>query len=181
MTDAREDDLVSRALTGDTRSFGELIDRHGRVIYNLLLRMCGNPEDARDLAQSVFVKAYERRATFDRTGRFFSWIYRIAINEALNHMKRQRRQEPLDEDAIAPGGNPEARWEAAQNEALVTQALMQLKPEHREVVILRHFMDLSYREAGELLHLPEKTVKSRLFTAREQLREILTRRGYVPS
>ena len=181
MTEESEDALVARVQAGDTQAFGQLIDRHGRVIYNLALRMCGDVEDARDLAQSVFVKAYERRASFDRSGRFFSWLYRIAINETLNHLKRQRRQEPLDDDAMAPTGNPEARWEAAKNEALVTRALMQLKTEYREVVILRHFLDLSYRETGDLLHLPEKTVKSRLFTAREQLREILMRRGYVPS
>src|SRR5258706_14703991 len=93
----QEATLLDRCLGGDGGAFGQLIDRYQRVLFNVSLRMVGNREDARDITQTVFLKAYENLGSFDRKHRFFSWVYRITINESLNHLSRNRRVEPLDE------------------------------------------------------------------------------------
>ena len=172
--------LVEKALAGDHQAFGALVDAYSRPIFNLGLRMLNDREEARDLAQTVFVKAYEKLATFDRRNRFFSWIYRIAINQALNVLKRRRRLEDLDEGLAERSPGPEDRSAVSQEEAMVREGMMHLTTDYREVIVLRHFLDLSHREMSEVLHIPEKTVKSRLHTARERLGCWLRQRGYQP-
>ena len=175
-----EDALVAAARGGDTRAFGSLVDAYGTAVFNLALRMIGNREDARDLAQNVFVKAYEKLDTFDGRSRLFSWMYRIAINESLNWRSRRRHQVELDERLESSEPLPEERAAASEEEEMVQRAMMDLTPEYRQVIVLRHFLDLSHVEMGSVLHLPEKTVKSRLHTARARLGEALRRRGYGP-
>ena len=173
--------LIDRTLAGDHQAFGELVDAYGPVVYNLALRMVCDPEDARDLSQTVFVKAYQKLATFDRENRFFSWIYRITINESLNLRSRRRRHEELDETLAADERGPEARCAAAEENGLVQRGLMELSPDHRMVIVLRHFLELSHHEMSDVLRVPEKTVKSRLHTARCRLAVILKRSGCGPS
>jgi RNA polymerase sigma-70 factor, ECF subfamily len=176
-----EDALVQRTLSGDREAFGRLVEVYQNVVFNLALRMVGNQEDARDVTQTAFVKAYSKLATFDRRNRFFSWLYRIGINESLNLLGRRRSREELDDGLEATGPGPERAAEAAEEEQLMNRALMDLTPDYRQVVILRHFLDFSHREIGELLQLPEKTVKSRLHTGRERLGVALQKHGYRPS
>lgn len=152
---------------------------YGRPVFNLALRMAGNREDARDLVQIVFVKAYEKLATFDGRSRFFSWIYRIAINESLNFLSRRKRQVELDENLISDERAPDEQAVIGEEERMVQAALLDLTAEYRQVIILRHFLDLSHVEMGTVLQLPEKTVKSRLHTARVRLGEALRKRGYA--
>jgi len=177
MTDSDESVLVTRSLAGDERAFAELVEIHQRVLFNLALRIVGDHEDARDLAQTVFVKAYRNLASFDRGRRFFSWIYRITINESLSFVSRRRPQEPLNEVMRAPGRSPEEQWEQEELGTMVRHAVMQLTTEYRDVIVARHFLNLSHREIGDLLSVPEKTVKSRLHTARQRLGGILCRNG----
>lgn len=181
MSDRDESALVTRALSGDERAFAELVEIHQRVLFNLALRIVGNHEDARDLAQTVFVKAYRNLASFDQRRRFFSWIYRITINESLSFVSRRRPQEPLHEMLRAPGRTPDEQWEQEELGTMVRHAVMQLTTDHRDVIVLRHFLNLSHREIGEMLAVPEKTVKSRLHTARRKLGEILCRAGITSS
>lgn len=181
MVDEGEGVLVERALAGDRRAFGALVESYGRVVYNVAYRMVSDPEDARDLSQIVFIKAYEKLGTFDRRNRFFSWIYRIAINESLNHLARRRRHEELSETIVSAGATPEEQSEANEEERLVQNALTDLRAEDRELILQRHFLRLSHREMSELLHVPEKTVKSRLHTALGRLEGALRRRGYSAS
>ena len=173
--------LIERSLAGDQQAFGELVDAYGQPVYNLALRMLNDPEDARDISQIAFVKAYQRLRTFDRRNRFFSWIYRITLNESLNWLSRRRKHDQLDEGLVSSDRTPEARYEAAEENGLVTRGIMELSVEHRQVIILRHFTEMSHREIGAVLHLPEKTVKSRLHAARGRLGEILRRWGCGPS
>jgi len=171
---------VSAARAGDTRAFGTLVEAYGRPVYNVALRMSGNPEDARDLVQVVFVKAYERLDSFDGRSRFFSWIYRIAINESLNFLSRRKLQVELDEGLVSNERLPDERAASREEERMVQAALQDLTPEYRQVIVLRHFLELSHAEMGGVLRLPEKTVKSRLHTARLRLGEALRKRGYAP-
>lgn len=180
--DERDDTaLVERSLAGDRDAFGDLVDAYGAVVFNLARRMCRNDEDARDLTQNVFVKAFEKLDTFDRRNRFFSWIYRIAINESLNHRSRQRRHEALDEDRASERRGPEEQAAAAEENGLVQNALQELSPDHRAAIVLRHFDGLGHRAMSEVLGIPEKTVKSRLHEARARLATILRRNGCGPA
>jgi RNA polymerase sigma-70 factor (ECF subfamily) len=165
---------VERCLAGDIQSFGVLVDKYQRVLYNLALRMLGDPEDARDASQTAFLKVWEKLSSFNPRFRFFSWIYRITVNECLNQIERRRRVEPLDPAVSLPSGeDAAASLRAREASEQVQQALLRLTPEHREVVILRHFMEMSYVEIATTLTISEKTVKSRLYEARQRLCELL--------
>jgi len=174
-----EDDatLVRRSLDGDRDAFGELVLRYQDLLFNVALRMTNDREDARDATQSAFLKAWRKLGTFDRRNKFFSWLYRILVNETLNRVRRRRVQVPLDENMIASERSPDEQAEIAETGALVEAGLVRLRREHREVIVLRHFLGMSHGEIGGLLHLPEKTVKSRLYTARQALAQVLRRRG----
>lgn len=171
--------LVREVLEGHVDAFETLVRRHQRPVYSAVLRMVRDPEDARDLAQTAFLKAFEQIRTFDPRYRFFSWIYRIAIHEAINHLQRRRRAEPLDVDVAFEGKGPQGEVEGRELEVAVQAALGTLTPEHRAVVVLRHFLDGSYQEIAVALDLPEKTVKSRLFEARRALRVRLEAMGIL--
>lgn len=177
MDRTEEDGLVARSLRGDTRAYGKLIESYERVLFNAALRMVNDREDAKDLTQTVFIKAYEHLGTFDRERKFFSWVYRIMVNESLNLMKRRRRSEPLDEGMASTARGPDREAEGHELGGLLERAIGELTTDYRQVILLRHFAQLSYEEMSEALEIPEKTVKSRLFTARRILGEILERQG----
>lgn len=173
----REEALLDRCLEGDGGAFGRLIDRYQRVLYNVALRMVGNREDALDITQSVFLKAYQAIGTFDRRHKFFSWIYRIMMNETLNHLSKRKRTEPLDETIVSREEGPEEECSRERLRETIQSALLELSPDYRQVIVLRHYGELSYEEMSGVLRIPEKTVKSRLHTARKLLGDIFARKG----
>lgn len=138
--------------------------------------MLGNVQDAEDVTQTAFGNAFAALDSFDPRFRFFSWIYRMAVNESLNTQKRRKNMVSLDGtfDIPAPAAISQS---AADAEERVGTALLELKPEDRAVVVLRHFVSFSYEEISEVLEVPVKTVKSRLFTARERLHQSLLARA----
>jgi len=171
-----DETLVERCREGDRSALASLVTRYQRAIYNAAYRVLGNGEDAADVAQSVFLRVAERLDEFDAQRRFFSWIYRIAINEALNVLRRNGHEEPLeeaDEVAGAESLDPERRARDAELAGRVQGALMSLRLDDRIVITLRHFSGCSYGEIASILELQEKTVKSRLFEARQRLRGLL--------
>lgn len=177
MIDGKDDaQLVERCVRGDVDAFEPLVERYQKVLFNVALRMVGDREDARDIAQTTFVKAYEKLRSYDPRFRFFSWIYRIAVNECLNFVSRRRPSQALH-PGLASGDDPEGEAEARELGVRVQEALVQLPPDQRLVLVLRHFRELSYGEMSEVLLVPEKTVKSRLYTARQRLGEILQPRS----
>lgn len=176
MTNDEDQTLVERCRDGDREAFAELVRRYQRPIYNVSYRVLGNAEDASEITQGVFLKVAEQLNEYDPRFKFFSWIYRISINESLNLLRRNRREEQLGDEIDLPDSEntgPEARMSAVQQSARIQAALMDMTVEHRVVLTLRHFMDCSYREIGRILELDEKTVKSRLFEGRQRLRELL--------
>ena len=178
MAEFDERALVERTRNGDRQAFGDLVDAHGPVIYNLALRMTGNPEDARDLSQTTFVKAWQRLESFRGESRFFSWLYRIAIHEVLNFRRGSGRTAELDETEPSREPGPAETYERNEEITGVQTALLQLRDEDREIIVLRHFLALSHVEIGNLLHVPDKTVKSRLHTAVLRLEAVLRRAGF---
>ena len=177
MVDSDEMALVARALDGDRRAFEALVGLYEKVLYNVALRMTNNCEDARDLTQSAFLKAYQGLRGFDSRYRFFSWIYRILINETLNHLKRRRPQHEVPDTLASGDPGTEERVGEEETRAIINAALLDLAPEHRQLVVLRHLLEMSYAEIGELVRLPEKTIKWRLYEARQKLGAALRRRG----
>jgi RNA polymerase sigma-70 factor (ECF subfamily) len=169
-----EDDaaLVRQSLAGESAAFGVLVTRYQKVMYTVAVRMLGNAEDAQDATQDAFVKAYQRLASFDPTYRFFSWMYRILVNECLNAVRSRRPEEPLMAD-MAGGETPFEATAAEERRRQIDGALQRLSPEYRAVIVLRHFVGSSYGEMADLLAIPEKTVKSRLYSARQRLGEQL--------
>jgi RNA polymerase sigma-70 factor (ECF subfamily) len=164
--------IVSRCLAGDTAAFETIVARYQRPLFSVAVRMLGNRDDASDATQTAFVRAFERLDTYRPEHRFFSWIYRILANECLNAIRGRRPQTPITED-VAEAEGPLERLELVERRRAVQSALMSLQLEYREVVVLRHFAGLSYEEIGAAIGVPAKTVKSRLYTARQQLGERL--------
>jgi RNA polymerase sigma-70 factor (ECF subfamily) len=169
--------LVERCRRGDRRAFETLVGRYQKPVFNAALRMLRNPEDARDVAQTVFLKVFEHLGDYDPTHRFYSWIYRIALNESINVLDRRRRLEPISGDEIDERLGAEDEVASEQSARRVQRALMTIKPEYRAVIVLKHFLELSYEDIGQVLELPEKTVKSRLFTARQLLKDAVQDNG----
>jgi RNA polymerase sigma-70 factor (ECF subfamily) len=168
--------LVERYRSGDREAFGELVVKYQRPIYNAAFWILRRVEDANDVAQDVFLKVAERVDEYDARYKFFSWIYRIAVNEALNLLRRNGREEALDDEIELPDEgrtNPERRVGDAEFAQRIRAALMRLPINDRMVLSLRHFSECSYHEIGQILELDEKTVKSRLFEARHRLRHLL--------
>lgn len=171
--------LVQACLQGDRSAFDELVDRYQRVLFNAAYRITGSVDDAMDVTQSAFVAAYEKLHTFDPTRRFFSWIYRITCNRALKVMEQRRPLAAIDADAHRVDASPEVLYAATEADEYLERALLDLGPDHRVVIVLKHILGFSYSEISGLLDIPEKTVKSRLFTARRRLRAALLERGFV--
>jgi len=177
MDKSRDHVLVERCLSGDRRALEALVREYQRPLYNAAYRILGNPEDAADVMQAALLKTFEHLDQYDPQYRFFSWVYRIAVNEALNQLKRNKQQQPLDDREPADGPGPDAEADAGTLSREIQESLMSLTEDYRTVLVLRHFADCSYRQIGEILEIPEKTVKSRLYTARQLMKERLLSHG----
>ena len=168
--------LVARYRQGETQAFTELVVRYQRPVYNAAFWIVRRAEDASDIAQTVFLKAAERIDDYDPRYKFFSWIYRIAVNESLNLQRHRGREEALEDRDELPDGEaagPEGQASAAQRARRLRAALMKLSPGDRAVITMRHFQECSYAEMAEVLVIEVGTVKSRLFEARQRLRALL--------
>lgn len=161
--------LVKEYLEGQRDAATGLVDRYQKRLYNLALRLLANVQDAEDVIQTVFGNAFLKLHTFDPRYRFFSWIYRMTVNESLNLLKRRKQTVALDDvpDLAAPATRSSNATAARDR---VDRALLRLKPDDRAVVVLKHLESFSYEEIADVLDIPVRTVKSRLFSARERLR-----------
>jgi len=175
--DSDDGSLVRRCCGGDRRAFEVLVARYQKTVYNAALRMLHDREEARDVVQTVFLKAYENLDGYDPKFKFYSWLYRIALNESIDTLQRRRPIGALDLDAPDDGPGPEEAVGQGQARDGLLRALMTLSTEYRAVVVLRHFVDCSYEDMAQILGVPEKTVKSRLFSARQLLRSAVEAQG----
>jgi len=172
-----ENALIARCLSGEPRAFDELVAAYERIVFTLALRMIGDREEARDVTQVVFLKVHRGLASYDRRRRFFSWIYRIAVNECLNARRGRRVHEGLDERLVDPAPTQEEQAMRREVADAVQVALQRLPEADREVLVLRHWLERSYAEMADALGLPESTIKSRLFEARQRLGRLLRTEG----
>jgi RNA polymerase sigma-70 factor (ECF subfamily) len=170
-----EGEIIARVLAGDTQAFAFLVDRYQKVVFNVAVRFLQDRDEAEDVAQVVFVKVYQRLSSYDHRLKFFSWLYRITVNESLNHLRQRKPMERVTDQAWVSDAQDEA--EQADTARLIQEAIQELSPDHRAVILLRHFEGLGYDQIAEVLAITEKKVKSRLFTARQTLRGLLEKRG----
>ena len=168
-----DNELVEECLTGNKKSFEEIVERYYKTIFRLSYRLTRDYDNAEEITQSTFVKAYENLGSFNSKYKFFSWLYRIAVNQAINFTKREKNNEKIDERLSTDEEEPDKIYDKIELKKKVRDALMQLDLLYRLPVVLKHFFDYSYKELSYILDIPEKTVKSRLFTGRQILKEIL--------
>jgi RNA polymerase sigma-70 factor, ECF subfamily len=189
LTVADEGELVSRAQSGDNEAFAELVGRYQNKIYRLARNITQSNEDAEDVLQETFLKAYSHLDGFQRNSKFYTWIVRIAVNESLMKLRKRKSDrtvpldEPLDtgEESVAREiavweDNPEQRYSREEMQEILDEAVESLKPDFRTVFALRDIEELSTEETAEALHISIPAVKSRLLRARLALREKLTRK-----
>jgi len=180
--------LVAQARDGDTDAFGALVRRYEGKIFRLAQHVTQNREDAEDVLQETFMKAYEHLEQFKGDSKFYTWIVRIAVNQALMKLRRRKTDksvsldETIDtgEDTVvreiaAWGEDPEQRFSREELGEILDGAIEGLEPLYRSVFVLRDIEDMSTEETAEVLGLSVPAVKSRLLRARLQLREKLTR------
>jgi len=167
--------LIHRSQAGDTEAFGELVTKYSTKIFTMVYCIVGNENDAWDLAQEGFLKAWRSIHRFEARSSFYTWLYSITMNLTIDSLRRKgRRQEVELDDAIPsflPG--PRLNCERAEIREQVNAALAQLSPEHRVVVVLKELEDMQYREIAEVLNVSMGTVMSRLFYGRKKLQSIL--------
>ncbi len=170
-------DVLAAWIGGSESAFAVIVKATMRRAYAVALGFLGNAEDARDLSQEAYVAAHAARSRFDVERPFFPWFYRILRNRCLNALEKRARRPEVSLDVVAerndPGCGPERTRERRETAELVWKGLFAIAPEHREIIVLRSFQELSYREIAGTLDIPEGTVMSRLFYARRALREAL--------
>jgi RNA polymerase sigma-70 factor, ECF subfamily len=183
-----EADLVDRARAGDQQAFSKLVTQYERKIYRLALNITRNEEDAEDVLQDAFLKAYEHLDRFEGHSKFYTWLVRIAVNEALMKLRKRKGDRTVSLDEPMETGeetvmreiavwedNPEQRYSREEMQTILDEAVASLKPDFRTVFTLRDIEELSTEETAEALGISVPAVKSRLLRARLALRERLTR------
>ena len=163
-------DLISRVRRGDVEAYNLLVSRWERRVFNYLLRLTASPDDALDLSQDAFLKAYQNIGKLDDPTRFGPWLYRIAHNEAYSFFRKRRPETTLEDlDAAHAERNPAPGFSIDLSLA-VTAALDRLNPEQREAVVLKVYEGFKFDEMAEVIGCPVSTVKSRLYTALDLLK-----------
>lgn len=192
MTHEQELDVIHRVLDGDVDAFEDLIHAYEKTVYNIALRMVHSPQDAEDLAQEAFLKAYHALSSFREDSKFSSWLFRIVSNVCLDHLRSTRNKATIsltmeDEDGESEeldlpdlGSSPETVLEQKLTADAVRRGLDQLPPDYRQVLLLRELQGLSYDEISEATNLEIGTVKSRIFRARKKLCAFLIQDGNIP-
>lgn len=191
LTQEEEMRIISKVLSGDTDAFELLVLDQSKIVYNLALRMAGNEEDAYDISQEAFLKAYTNLSTFRGECKFSSWLYRLTTNLCLDFIRKRNRQKTIPLIYEDDEGNeecmeipdetfsPETEAERRELQQNVRAGLAQLPPMQREILMLREIGGMSYDEISDQLQIEEGTVKSRIFRARKKLCEILSKDGNI--
>lgn len=179
--------LVRQTLAGQPAQYRLIVERHQQAVFNAAYRLLGHREEAADMAQETFLRAYRALDSFQTDKPLAPWLCRIAINLSLNRLKRRRPTVSLDDEQLGleeaafdipdSAAEPQAQMLRHEQQQTLRQAILALPPEQRAVIELRHFQEQSYEEIADSLGLSLANVKSRLFRGRKKLRQILEKRG----
>ncbi len=184
-----ERELIENCKSGDQKAFAEIVLHRQKKVFNMAYRMLGNLEEAKDLAQEVFISVFESIKDLKEEIKFDAWLTQITLNHCRNRWKYLKRRQYFNSDSLEdpieteegtmpkafydPSDNPETLYEKKMTQEFIQRGLLRLKDDQRELVILRDLQGFSYEEMGELLGLPEGTIKSKLHRARMDLKEVL--------
>ncbi len=193
MTREQEREIIDRVLSGDTEAFEALVLEHQNKVYSLALRMVGNEEDARDMAQEAFIRAFNSLTGFRGDSKFSVWLYRLTSNICIDFLRSRAKKRTvsmtwIDEEGEDAGEleipdetwSPERELERRMTRESVRRGLDSLSPPYREILVLREINGLSYDEIASVLGIEEGTVKSRIFRARKKLCDFLIKEGNIP-
>lgn len=191
MTEVSEKKIIEKVLGGDANAFEELVLRYEKTVYNLALRMVGDRDDASDMTQEAFIKAYGSLSSFRGDSKFSVWIYRITTNVCLDFLRSKSRKQQVsltvsddDEDAQLdipdPKADPEQQLIKKISMQSVEEGLKTLPDKQRQILVMRELGGMSYAEIGKALSIEEGTVKSRIFRARKRLCIFLLDSGNIP-
>jgi RNA polymerase sigma-70 factor (ECF subfamily) len=184
-----EREIIEKVRQGDTQAFEVLVERYQTKVYNLALRMCGNEDDAFDLAQDAFIRAWKSLSSFQFESAFSTWLFRLTSNLCLDYLRAKKRRAAVsltmsgEEDEQAqldvpdPAMTPEEAVLASEDKAILMEAINSLSADYRQIITLRAINDLSYAEIAKVLQIQEGTVKSRLSRARAELKNKLLQIG----
>jgi len=182
-------EVIECCKAGDKGAFEAIVLHYQKKVFNIAYRMLGNPEEAKDLAQEVFLSVFDSIKDLREEVKFDVWLTQITLNHCRNRWKYLKRRHYFNSDSLDdpveteggsmprqisdPSDDPEAVYEKKMVQQLIQRGLLQLREEQRELIVLRDLQEYSYEEIGKLFHLPEGTVKSKLHRARMDLKEIL--------
>ncbi len=189
-----EKEVIESCKAGDQKAFSEIVLQRQKKVFNIAYRMLGNLEEAKDLAQEVFISVFESIKDLKEEIKFDPWLTQITLNHCRNRWKYLKRRHYFNSDSLEdpietedgnmpkaiydPSDNPERLYEKKMIQQLVQRGLLTLKEDQRELLVLRDLQGLSYEEMGELLSLPQGTIKSKLHRARMDLKEVLERSAH---
>lgn len=180
MTPTEENQIIERVLKGDREAFAALVDAYKGAIFNLAFRMTGSHQDADDLSQETFIRAYRNLRHFDPQKRFFTWIYTIGLNLIRNHLKKQGREMSRETEVlrasemeIQGGAQTERDMIRAQETHRLETCLQKLPADLREAVVLRFFQELSFEEIATISDASLSAVKMRVYRGLEQLKQLM--------
>jgi RNA polymerase sigma-70 factor (ECF subfamily) len=184
-----EKELIERCKAGDKKAFEVIVLHRQKRVFNLAYRMLGNLEEAKDLAQEVFISVFQSIEDLKEEIKFDAWLTQITLNHCRNRWKYLKRRQYFNSESLDdpietedgnmpkaiydPSDNPETLYEKKSIQELIQRGLLRLKEDQRELLVLRDLQGFSYEEIGQLLRLPEGTIKSRLHRARMDLKEVL--------
>jgi RNA polymerase sigma-70 factor (ECF subfamily) len=168
-------ELIHRCQSGDTEAFGQLVTKYRVKIFSMIYGIVGNENDAWDLAQEAFLKAWRSIQQFEGRSSFYTWLYSLTVHLAIDSLRRNGRRAEVELDDAIPSSlpSPRANYRLTEIRQHINAALAQLSPEHRAVIVLKEIEDLQYREIAEVLNVSVGTVMSRLFYGRKKLQSIL--------
>lgn len=177
--------LIQRALAGDQKAYEDLLKRYQKGIYNLIYQMVRNKEEAEDLVQEAFIKAFNSLHTYNDDYAFSTWLYKIAFNNCIDAIRKKKlktlslnkplklREGEVQQEIRDESHTPEGDFLFAEKRRLIQEIIQSLPERYREAIILRHREERSYEEIGQILNIPLGTVKARIFRAREMLKKKL--------
>ena len=192
MTKEQEAEIVRRVLAGEADAFEAIVDEYQKTVYNLALKMTGNPEDAQDMSQEAFIKAFSSLGSFRGDSKFSVWLYRIVSNVCLDFIRSRSRKPTSSLNVKDADGEyteleiadvrhmPEDELQRRLTREAVQQGLDRLPADQRQILLLREIEGLSYDEIGDILSLESGTVKSRIFRARKKFSAYLIKNGNIP-
>jgi RNA polymerase sigma-70 factor (ECF subfamily) len=187
-------EVIESCKAGDEKAFAEIVSQRQKKVFNIAYRMLGNLEEAKDLAQEVFISVFKSIKDLKEEVKFDGWLTQITLNHCRNRWKYLKRRQYFNSDSLDdpieteegnmprafcdPSDNPETLYEKKMIQQFIQRALLKLKEDQRELVVLRDLQGFSYEEMGELFGLPEGTIKSKLHRARMDLKGILERSAH---